>query len=125
MSCVVGGASTRCCAPATRPAAGPLQRKRAASILGKRQTDAAILLLTLENKGSLWAGTPPSNHPKAVKAAWKGHDDALRWLLLDPDGPKLTAQLHIPDLEGLSVAQLARMGGNERTAVWLEQMMDL
>ena len=32
-------------------------------------------------------------HPKAVKAAWKGHDDALRWLLLDPDGPKLTAQL--------------------------------
>ena len=63
-------------------------------------------------------------HPKAVKAAWKGHDDALRWLLLDPDGPKLTAQLHIPDLEGLSVAQLARMGGNERTAVWLEQMID-
>ena len=65
-----------------------------------------------------------ARHGAIVKAAWKGHDDALRWLLLDPDGPKLTAQLHIPDLEGLSVAQLARMGGNERTAVWLEQMIE-
>ena len=55
-----------------------------------------------------------------VKAAWKGHDDALRWLLTDPEGPALTAQLHTLDLDSLSAAQLARNNGNESTADWLE-----
>ena len=58
-----------------------------------------------------------------VKAAWKGHNDALRWLLIDPDGPTLTAQLHTSDLDCLSAAQLARNNGNEATAAWLEVLM--
>ena len=58
-----------------------------------------------------------------MKAAWKGHVACLRWLLHDPDGPKLTWQLQMRDLDGRTVAELARMNGQHRTADWLQPLI--
>ena len=77
----------------------------------------------LYSKGIDFSHINHAGHGAVVKAAWKGHDDALRWLLIDPDGPTLTAQLHTSDLDSLSAAQLARNNGNESTADWLEVLM--
>ena len=77
----------------------------------------------LYSKGIDFSHINHAGHGAVVKAAWKGHDDALRWLLIDPDGPTLTAQLHTSDLDFLSAAQLARNNGNESTADWLEVLM--
>jgi len=77
----------------------------------------------LYSKGIDFSHINHAGHGAVVKAAWKGHDDALRWLLIDPDGPTLTAQLHTSDLDCLSAAQLARNNGNESTADWLEVLM--
>ena len=74
----------------------------------------------LHSKGIDFSHINHAGHGAVVKAAWKGHDDALRWLLTDPEGPALTAQLHTLDLDSLSAAQLARNNGNESTADWLE-----
>ena len=46
-----------------------------------------------------------ARHGAIVKAAWKGHRDALEWLLHAADGPKLTAQLDLLDHEGLNAAE--------------------
>ena len=65
-----------------------------------------------------------AHHGAVVKAAWKGHDDALRWLLLDGDGPQLKAQLGMRDPQGRSVAQLAAMNGMAHTAQWLAPLVE-
>lgn len=65
-----------------------------------------------------------ARHGAVSKAAWKGHDETLRWLLFAPDGPKLTSQLAIRDPEGRSVAQLARINGQHATADWLEPLVE-
>ena len=65
-----------------------------------------------------------ARHGAVVKAAWKGHDEALRWLLLSDDGPKLTSQLALRDHEGRTVAQLAAMNGMDVTAAWLAPLVD-
>jgi FkbH-like protein len=65
-----------------------------------------------------------ARHGAVSKAAWKGHDEALRWLLFAPDGPKLTCQLAIRDPEGRSVAQLARINGQHATADWLQPLVE-
>ena len=49
---------------------------------------------------------------------------ALQWLLFAEDGPRLTEQLLLPDLEGRSVAQLVRLNGQHDVAEWLEVHID-
>ena len=46
----------------------------------------------------------------------EGHDDCLEWLLHDEEGPKLTWRLQMRDLDGRTVAELAAMNGQQRTA---------
>lgn len=57
------------------------------------------------------------------KAATKGHTEAVRWLLLDDEGPRLTAQLTLLDLEGRSVADLARLMGQHTIGEWLDELI--
>jgi hypothetical protein len=65
-----------------------------------------------------------ARHGAIVKAAWKGHLPALRWLLHDPNGPRLTSQLVMRDLDGRTVAELASMNGQHETAAWLRELID-
>ena len=65
-----------------------------------------------------------ARHGAIVKAAWKGHDDCLEWLLHDEEGPKLTWQLQMRDLDGRTVAELAAMNGQQRTAEWLRGLIE-
>ena len=63
-----------------------------------------------------------AGHGAVNKAAWKGHDTALRWLLVDKMGPLLIEQLSLPDQQGYLVAQAARKGGHEKIASWIEEL---
>jgi glutathione S-transferase len=45
--------------------------------------------------------------------------EVLRWLLYDEEGPQLTAQLELLDLEGRTVAELVRQNGQHEVADWL------
>jgi hypothetical protein len=63
-----------------------------------------------------------AQHGAVVKAAWQGHVEALHFFVLDESGPKLGAQLHLKDNDGRSVAELARMNGQEEAARWLERV---
>ena len=49
--------------------------------------------------------------------------ECLRFLVLDDDGPKLGAQLAVRDLDGRSVAELARMNGQDAAAEWIEEQL--
>lgn len=88
-----------------------------AAAAGKVQT-----LQWLLSKGVDLGHINAARHGAVVKAAWRGHLPALQWLLSAPEGPRLTAQLAIRDLEGRSVADLARMNGQHETAQWLEAL---
>ena len=59
-----------------------------------------------------------------VKAAWRGHGEALRWLLLDSEGPRLTAQLSLRDHNGQTVAELVRTNGQHEVADWLQPLIE-
>ncbi|CAK0838293.1 unnamed protein product, partial [Prorocentrum cordatum] len=76
----------------------------------------------LHSKGLDFAHLNQARHGAVNKAAWKGHQDLLHWLLVDPGGPLLIPQLLMPDLDGRSVAELARMGGHAQVANWLEEL---
>ena len=78
----------------------------------------------LQQKGLSLSHVNGARHGAVVKAAWKGHDEALRWLLLEIDGPRLTEQLAMRDLQGRSVADLAAMNGMEATALWLAPLVE-
>ena len=78
----------------------------------------------LHARGVNLAHVNDSNHGAVEKAAYRGHDELLRWLLLEDEGPRLLSQLVLRDEEGRSVADLARMGGHEGTARWLEPMVE-
>jgi ankyrin repeat protein len=65
-----------------------------------------------------------ARHGAVVKAAWKGHMPLLRWFFFDPAGPDLKWQLDLLDLEGRSVAGLARLNGENETADWLQSLID-
>ena len=65
-----------------------------------------------------------ARHGAIVKAAWKGHKPCLEFLLHDEEGPKLTWQLAMRDLEGRTVAELVRLNGQEETAEWLEPLIE-
>uniref|UniRef100_A0A7S2NLR6 Uncharacterized protein n=1 Tax=Haptolina brevifila TaxID=156173 RepID=A0A7S2NLR6_9EUKA len=77
----------------------------------------------LQEKGLSLSHVNGVKHGAVTKAAWKGHDAALRWLLLADDGPKLKAQLAIRDPQGRSVAELAALNGMEATAEWLAPLV--
>ena len=63
-----------------------------------------------------------ARHGAVQKAAWKGHDECLRWLLLAEDGPKLTAQIAMRDFDGVAVPEQVRANGQHRTADWLDEL---
>ena len=65
-----------------------------------------------------------ARHGAIVKAAWKGHAEALRWLLFDPNGPQLTDQLSLRDHEGRTVAELVRLNSQHAVADWLQQLIE-
>ena len=72
----------------------------------------------LQAQGLSLAHVNAARHGAIVKAAWKGHADALRWLLFDERGPRLTEQLSLRDHEGRTVAQLVRLNGQHAIAAW-------
>ena len=51
----------------------------------------------LQAQGLSLSHVNAANHGAIVKAAWKGHREALEWLLFAPDGPALTEQLDLLD----------------------------
>ena len=73
----------------------------------------------LQAQGLSLAHVNAANHGAIVKAAWTGHLEVLRWLLYDEEGPQLTAQLELLDLEGRTVAELVRQNGQHEVADWL------
>ena len=75
-------------------------------------------------KGVDFGHVNTANHGAIVKAAWKGHDACLRWLLFEPDGPRLTWQLTLRDHDGRTVAELARMNSKHETADWLQGLIE-
>ena len=77
----------------------------------------------LQAKGLSLGHVNAANHGAIVKAAWKGHREACEWLLLDPEGPRLTAQLELLDLEGRTVAELVRQNGQHEMADWLHGLI--
>ena len=77
----------------------------------------------LQAKGVDLSHVNDANHGAVEKAAWRGHDALLRWLLLADDGPRLLLQLRVRDAEGRSVADLCRLGGHHETATWLEPLV--
>jgi len=74
----------------------------------------------LQAKGLSLGHVNAANHGAIVKAAWKGHLEALQWLLYGDDGPRLTEQLDLLDLEGRTVAELVRQNGQHEVATWLQ-----
>ena len=77
----------------------------------------------LQGQGVSLGHVNDARHGAVEKAAYRGHDELLRWLLLAADGPLLLEQLALRDDEGRSVADLARLSGYEATARWLEPMV--
>ena len=77
----------------------------------------------LQSRGLELGHVNAANHGAIVKAAWKGHRDALEWLLHADDGPRLTSQLLMPDLEGRTVDELVRLNGQEAVANWLQGLI--
>lgn len=76
------------------------------------------------SRGISLAHVNTARHGAIVKAAWKGHMEALRWLLFDEAGPQLTDQLAMRDLEGRTVAELVRLNGQHDVADWLQQFIE-
>ena len=56
-------------------------------------------------------------------AAWKGHREVVEWALLDEEGPRLTQQLFVRDLDGRSLLDLCVMAGHEELHTWLNELM--
>ena len=77
----------------------------------------------LQQKGLSLAHVNAARHGAIVKAAWKGHSEALEWLLHADDGPRLVEQLGMRDLEGRTVAELVRLNGQHEVAAWLEPLI--
>jgi len=78
----------------------------------------------LQAKGLSLSHVNGARHGAVMKAAWKGHLEALEWLVRAEDGPHLVEQLDILDENGASVAELARQNGMPETAGWLQHRID-
>jgi ankyrin repeat protein len=60
-----------------------------------------------------------AGHTSLHKAAWKGHEECLRWMIEDETGPKLAFQLHMRAADGRTAQEKARVNGHTATANWL------
>ena len=78
----------------------------------------------LQSQGVPLSHVNAARHGAIVKAAWKGHCEALQWLLFALDGPQLTDQLLLLDLEGRTVSQLVQLNGQHDVASWLQVHID-
>eukprot|EP00960_Hanusia_phi_P017112 503379-Hanusia_phi.AAC.1 len=58
------------------------------------------------------------------QAAWRGHKEALEWMLLDPEGPKLLYQLNMLAADGRDPVQKASVNGHAGMAAWLESLRE-
>ena len=77
----------------------------------------------LLSKGVSFAHVNHVRHGALNKAAVKGHVEAVRWLLHAEDGPRLEEQLTLLDLDGRTVAELARLMGQGKMADWLDELI--
>ena len=77
----------------------------------------------LQERGLSLGHVNAANHGAVMKAAWKGHMEALQWLVQDPEGPQLKWQCGLRDLEGRSVADQAAMNGMDDAARWLAPLV--
>ena len=78
----------------------------------------------LQSKGLSLSHVNGAKYGAVAKAAWRGHADAVRWLLFAPDGPRLEEQLDLLDLQGDNVANVARRSGQHDVADWLQRLID-
>ena len=78
----------------------------------------------LHARGVNLAHVNDAHHGAVEKAAYRGHEELLQWLLLADDGPQLLPQLGLRDKDGRSLSDLVRMGGHENLACWLEPLVD-
>jgi len=63
-----------------------------------------------------------AGHAAVHKAAWRGHRDALKWMLEDPQGPDLRYQLEMPAADGRMPEEKAMVNGFSAIATWLKNM---
>ena len=77
----------------------------------------------LVSKGVSFEHVNNVRHGALNKAAVKGHVDAVRWLLYAEDGPKLTDQLLLLDLEGRTVADLCYLMRQDAVGAWLDELI--
>ena len=77
----------------------------------------------LVSKGVSFEHVNHVRHGALNKAAVKGHVDAVRWLLYAEDGPKLTDQLLLLDLEGRTVADLCYLMRQDAVGAWLDELI--
>jgi ankyrin repeat protein len=63
-----------------------------------------------------------AGHTAVHKAAWKGHEDCLKWMLLHDRGPSLGYQLHMLAADGRSPQDKARVNGHIAVANWLQTL---
>ena len=68
---------------------GALNRFGCAAVQWAAAAGNVSTLRWLQSKGLSLAHVNDANHGAVVKAAWKGHREALEWLLLNPEGPRL------------------------------------
>ena len=54
--------------------------------------------------------------------SWRGHQPALSFLLTAEDGPRLTWLVEARDNTGWNAIDMARIGGRDAVACWLEQL---
>jgi hypothetical protein len=73
----------------------------------------------LYDKGIDFTIVNEAGHTSVHKAAWKGHEECLQWMIEDEMGPKLGFQLHMRAADGRTPEEKARVNGHTATANWL------
>lgn len=70
-----------------------------------------------ENEGG------PEPCTSTLQAAWKGHREALEWMLRTDAGPQLRYQLLLPAADGRLPVDKAAVNGHGAIARWLRGLM--
>ena len=73
----------------------------------------------LYDKGIDFTIVNEAGHTSVHKAAWKGHQECLRWMIENETGPQLGFQLHMRSADGRTPEEKARVNGHPAVANWL------